>query len=297
MAEQQGYTKLPNDTIENLAKLPLNGTQFRIILVVIRYTLGFQRGEHSLSETFLANATGIHKKQIQRELNELISFNILTVEQAATFKTSRVIKLNRDAESHQVTKKLPPNKKDTHTGSGLVPSPGSELVPPINQENENKNRLNHSHTNGLDREGAKKLPGNGLDTQERNTKEIYKENSKENIYDVFETVWKLYPRKEGKGKVSKTQKAKLAKIGVKELTRAIERYKRAKEGVDKQYIQHGSTFFNSGYVDYLDANYQETEEQNNGEHRADRGNSQSRRKPWEPTSEASKKFFNQGFDD
>lgn len=119
-------------------------------------------------------------------------------------------------------------------------------------------------------------------------------NSNKYINDVFESLWKLYPRKEGKGKISKTQKEKLAKIGIEELTRAIERYKKSKKGVDKQYIQHGSTFFNSGYVDYLDDIYQEKEDQN-GKSCSDRGNTQSRRKPWEPISDDDKNFFGQSF--
>jgi predicted phage replisome organizer len=81
---------------------------------------------------------------------------------------------------------------------------------------------------------------------------------KNNIYvDFFEQIWQLYPKKEGKGQVSLTQKKKLYSIGLEEMTRAIERYVKAKQGKDKQYLQNGSTFFNSGYVDYLDANYQE----------------------------------------
>ena len=76
------------------------------------------------------------------------------------------------------------------------------------------------------------------------------------LVDFFELIWKLYPKKEGKGGVSKTQKEKLHKIGIEEMTRAISRYIKAKVGEDKKYLQMGSTFFNSGYVDYLDKNYQ-----------------------------------------
>ncbi len=94
--------------------------------------------------------------------------------------------------------------------------------------------------------------------------EEHMENENENInisnkdIDTFyESIWRLYPKKEGKGQVSLTQKKKLYSIGLEEMTRAIERYVKAKQGKDKQYLQNGSTFFNSGYVDYLDANYQE----------------------------------------
>ena len=77
------------------------------------------------------------------------------------------------------------------------------------------------------------------------------------IVDFFESIWKLYPKKEGKGEVSKTQKEKLYKIGLEEMTRAINRYIHAKSDTDKKFWKNGSTFFNSGYVDYLDANYHE----------------------------------------
>jgi len=84
-------------------------------------------------------------------------------------------------------------------------------------------------------------------------------NSNKITIDGFEELWKLYPKKEGKGQVSKTQKEKLHKIGIEEMTRAISRYVQAKKGKDKQYLQNGSTFFNSGYVDYLDENYREVQ--------------------------------------
>lgn len=73
---------------------------------------------------------------------------------------------------------------------------------------------------------------------------------------LFERLWSLYPNKKGKGKVSDTAKKKLLKIGQEELERAIQRYKTELEKEGWRLPQYGSTFFNSGYVDYLDANYE-----------------------------------------
>ena len=72
---------------------------------------------------------------------------------------------------------------------------------------------------------------------------------------LFERLWKLYPCKKGKGNVSDAQKRKLLKIGYEEMKRAVERYIRYVEGIDYLHYKNGSTFFNSGYIDYLDANY------------------------------------------
>ena len=72
---------------------------------------------------------------------------------------------------------------------------------------------------------------------------------------LLDDLWVLYPVKKGKGRISVTQKKKLLKIGYDEMARAIERYKRYVDSVDYLHYQNGSTFFNGGYLDYLDANY------------------------------------------
>lgn len=73
--------------------------------------------------------------------------------------------------------------------------------------------------------------------------------------EMFERLWARYPRKQGKGKVSKSQKMKLYKLGENQLSQALDRFNVAMAGRDMQYIPYGSTWFNSGYVDYLGENY------------------------------------------
>lgn len=77
----------------------------------------------------------------------------------------------------------------------------------------------------------------------------------DSLEDFFETIWKLYPIKKGKGQVSKAKKKALQNIGLEEIQRCIERFKDDMSDRDKKYWMHGSTFFNSGYVDYLDKNF------------------------------------------
>ena len=83
-----------------------------------------------------------------------------------------------------------------------------------------------------------------------------KDTSKDESEALFERVWALYPNKKGKADVSLTQKKKLLKEGFDRLSRCIERYSAENKDTDKKYWKHGSTFFNGGYVDYLDENYE-----------------------------------------
>ena len=73
---------------------------------------------------------------------------------------------------------------------------------------------------------------------------------------LFEHLWKMYPEKKGKGQVSEAKRKALFSIGQEEMERAIGRYlQELKKDAAWRKPQNGSTFFNSGYVDYLDANF------------------------------------------
>lgn len=80
----------------------------------------------------------------------------------------------------------------------------------------------------------------------------------ESLDDFYESIWKLYPIKKGKGSVSKTKKKVLQRIGYDQIKQCVERFVKdmKSENRDMKYWMHGSTFFNSGYVDYLDCNYE-----------------------------------------
>lgn len=82
--------------------------------------------------------------------------------------------------------------------------------------------------------------------------------SKAEIDEFFESIWKLYPNKRGKGKISDSKKKALFKIGYDEMKRAIDRYqKELALDAEWRHPQNGSTFFRNGYIDYLDKNYVE----------------------------------------
>lgn len=123
---ENGYTRIADEILEKIAKLKLNGTQFRILLIVWRYTYGFSRKETDLSVSFFANALDVSKRQIQRELKSLIEHGILLEVSKPSFNATRVIKFNKNF-SHQMTNKTPDDRLDTAPGDGLDTSSGDGL--------------------------------------------------------------------------------------------------------------------------------------------------------------------------
>ena len=117
----------------------------------------------------------------------------------------------------------------------------------------------------IDKEEDKDKKDKDLDKEkdkDKKTNNVQNELKKADANALFEKLWKLYRVKKGKGQVSDTAKMRLLKIGEEELLRAIERYNTELEKDSGwRRPQNGSTFFNSGYVDYLDANYVPSEKQ------------------------------------
>ena len=81
------------------------------------------------------------------------------------------------------------------------------------------------------------------------------ESLEETPEEFFERAWQYYPNKRGKGQVSKKSKERLMSHGWDNVKRAIDRYLEDLKKDEWRQAQNGSTFFNSGYVDYLDENY------------------------------------------
>ena len=144
---ENGYTRIANEILDALAITDLNGSQRRIIDVLIRQTYGYQRKSHKLSISFISKATRLNNRQIQRELTKLIERKIISIISKATFNESRELQLNKDYKSWlnstEVAKKTPVDGLDKHTGSGLDVGTGSGLDTQRKKERKYKETTNY----------------------------------------------------------------------------------------------------------------------------------------------------------
>jgi hypothetical protein len=120
------------------------------------------------------------------------------------------------------------------------------------ERNKNGNKMDPIMETKRKQNGSEIVPQVRLGKNSIDKGSIDKSNNTAEIEDFFESVWKLYPLKQGKGSISNKQKKILYDLGYDVVKKCIERYlaTNPKEG----FMKHGSTFFNSGYVDFLDDN-------------------------------------------
>lgn len=94
---EEGYTRIANEILEKVMQTSFNGTQFRILMAIWRFTYGFRRKEHEMSLSFIANTINSSRSQVGRELNNLIERNILLVSDTGK-RNTRVISFNKNYE-------------------------------------------------------------------------------------------------------------------------------------------------------------------------------------------------------
>ena len=92
---KNGHTRIANEIFEQMMKTNLNGTQFRLVMAIWRYTYGFQRKTNEMSVNFLAKTINAGRTQVIRELTALIDRKIVKVIEIGS-KGARIMSFNKN---------------------------------------------------------------------------------------------------------------------------------------------------------------------------------------------------------
>ena len=76
---ETGFTKIDNKTLCSICSTELSGSEFRVLLTVLRYTAGFCRESHKLSSGFISKATGLNKRTVKRTVKRLKERGFVTI--------------------------------------------------------------------------------------------------------------------------------------------------------------------------------------------------------------------------
>jgi len=226
---EDGYTRIADTILEKVAKTKLNGTQFRILMIVWRSTYGWQKKEHELSLSYLATATKLDKRQLQRELNKMIDMKILTEVKPPSFNTSRVIGFNKNyVKSQQESKKLPVGELDVTTVGELATSGVGEL-----------------------------------DVQKRELNKQYKDTSK--VVDYYRYICNEFsqPRKITTARESSIN-ARLEDYGIVEVLTALESVEKSKflnDSIKTNWLNFDWIFNPNNFVKIIEGKYSEVKKE------------------------------------
>ncbi len=75
--KENGYVPIANELYEQIVKVPLLGSEFRVLLFFIRKTYGFNKKSDKISLTQFEKGTGVSRPTVVKALKNLIARNML----------------------------------------------------------------------------------------------------------------------------------------------------------------------------------------------------------------------------
>jgi len=131
---EKGYTQICNEILERLSFAGINGSDYRILLVVIRKTYGFQKKKDMISLTQFQKATQMDRKQVVETIKSLVGKRIL-------LKDKNTYIFNKNWEEWVVGKRTPSGQKHTGgSGQKTTKSSGQKHTHKRKKEIETKER-------------------------------------------------------------------------------------------------------------------------------------------------------------
>lgn len=93
---ENGYCKIANEILERVCQLDISGTQFQLLMAIVRCTYGYNKKSDRVTNTYLAELTGISLSAVKDGLIKLSERQIITVEKAGIMKLVAVNKTVSD---------------------------------------------------------------------------------------------------------------------------------------------------------------------------------------------------------
>ena len=219
-------------------ELKLSGNELIVYAIIYGFSQNKQ-GEFTGSAQYLADWVGCTRRTVMTILNKLVENNFIS-------KTEIILNNNEKRVSYQAERgceKTSQGVKNFHSGCEKISQGGVKNFHRGCEKISHNNINNNTNNNNRDINNV------------HSCSESLEETPEETAEEFFARAWQYYPNKRGKGQVSEKSKERLMSHGWANVKRAIDRYLEDLKKDEWRQAQNGSTFFNSGYIDYLDENY------------------------------------------
>ena len=244
---KENFTKLDNTLLELVTHGYFTLNEIRVLLVILRHTSGWHRESVQMSTSDLSKMTGIQSRHVNTAVNGLKEKSVISIVQNRKTDVKEFYINTYDTFCHKTSFVI------RHFLSQDLGQNLSQATPlkPLQSEGYSAPKENNKE------KGASDDAQHELSSSSERTRRNLGRQRQQEADALFEKLWKLYPSKKGKAKVKPSQKIKLLSIGEDRMMRALNRYLEELKRDEWRSPQNGSTFFNSGYVDYLDDNYEQ----------------------------------------
>jgi len=139
---ENGYIKIANELIEELSKLYLSGNEWRVIMVVIRKTYGWNKKTDHISLTQFQKATNLSRPSVVRSLKKLVAKQILVAKQQPFIKEYGLNKHYKEwANSYTDTSSRFATTPSSYTATTLVAKQQPKLVAKQQHTKDNKDTI------------------------------------------------------------------------------------------------------------------------------------------------------------
>lgn len=118
---ENGYTQIANEVLEKLHCLPINGSEFRLLLFVIRKTWGYHKKQDRLPLSQFSRGTGLKRSNVCEGLKSLVVKRLLV-------KQENCYNFNKNWEQWVVVKRLPPVVKSITASSQTTTKTSSQTT-------------------------------------------------------------------------------------------------------------------------------------------------------------------------
>ena len=124
---ENGYTKIANELLEAMAKYPFNGSESRVLRIVIRKTYGWGKIKDIIPYSQISNATNLDLRYVKRIIKRLVKDNVIFKEQSPK---GNILSLNKNYYSWKLWKtQVSSNKIDTGIVTAMSLEEGVDFIP------------------------------------------------------------------------------------------------------------------------------------------------------------------------
>ncbi|CAM2151294.1 replication protein [Paraburkholderia tropica] len=237
---EDGFTRVAHGILEALALANLGKRHYKILLVLLRQTYGYNKKADEISLTQFRDKTGVLPPNVSTAIDELVEMRVLL---RTPGKYAFCLSVNKSFGQWTGNAKI-----DTSKVWGYQ-NDNSAVIETISEGYQNDNV------------GVIETITTKDNSKRKDQKTTPKETLSRSLRERFENFWECYPRKRSKKAAEKA----FAKLNPNEqlfndLMAGLERAKTSEQWQNPQYQPHAATWLNDGgWMDEFQTSYSDAE--------------------------------------